>query len=509
MYNKKNINKLSFEERLKVFENETRLAKYNTLGEVLTFPDGTLMGHWFYNNKKKVFELSSIIKEEYDSNIKRQKISFETKLMEFYNQPDLKKFAFKNRDIKFKNGVYMSIWWSNNKEKIMNLKSKVAKETVKQFNEYQRICKRKTFETSVIEFLECSNMEKYNVQGNVKFKNGSDMGLWFYSHKDRILSSFDKDCIKVKEEYENVYLNSFASMREKQYYDKLVEFEQEQDLIKFNNNKRTLLFSDGRPKSTWFYSHYDELLNSTDDLSKSVQKQFKEYKKQYGISNKVLFIDRINEFIKEENVDKFNPQLRSCFFSDGASMNTWWNNYFKRVFQEYEDLSSIIKKQYESYRKIRDEEVKSLSTIKLDEFVKEENLHKFSSSNKTCLFSDGAFMSRWFSYNKNKIFECNDEKCIEIKKQYEDYKQRKHVYAARLKEFEQEQNLSKFNISNTYLRFKDGTLMSRWFRNNKKKLLISNEEDAINILVQFYTSKNDEENIIKYKDKLNNSKVVK
>ena len=119
---------------------------------------------------------------------------------------------------------------------------------------------------------------------------------------------------------------------------------------------------------------------------------------------------------------------------------------------------------------------------KLKEFVECEDYMKFNGNSiKTYRFSDGKIMSLWFSCNKDKILNSNNDVCIIIKEQYQTYKQMikntktKYVSiiysTSRLRnsyieEFANCDDLSKFDAScNIYFKNSDIN-MYKWFLKN-------------------------------------------
>ncbi len=62
---------------------------------------------------------------------------------------------------------------------------------------------------------------------------------------------------------------------ERKFVFKLDEFLQEQNLDKFNSNKKNLKFRDGSLMNAWFNNNKKEILESTDEKCKEVQEQHK------------------------------------------------------------------------------------------------------------------------------------------------------------------------------------------------------------------------------------------
>ena len=83
---------------------------------------------------------------------------------------------------------------------------------------------------------------------------------------------------------------------ERKFVFKLEEFLQEQNLDKFNVNKKNLKFKDGSLMGVWFNHNKPAIINSDDEICLKILKQFYEYK------NKPDMVNYIDEKINSKTL---------------------------------------------------------------------------------------------------------------------------------------------------------------------------------------------------------------
>ncbi len=347
-----------------------------------------------------------------------KRLNYSEKLKEFEQLKDYKKFVFRSKELTFSDGVYMGIWFDENKVRIMNSNGELELSVKAQFNDYKNTtCKRKSFNQRLEEFLKIDNLLKYNTskKNNLKFDDGILVRRWLLSviNNDEFKNNPDviKQCYKyIEMDFSHIISEGFEK--------KLIEFVNEKDLYKFDGNSRHIFFSDGKVMSTWFNNFKDRIMDKSNVYYDELLKQYNEYKSRHGISNKVSFEDRLDEFFEADKL-KYNANS-NILFKDGASMYNWFMNHKQQIFDFNDERCTMIKKEYYTYKKNKPH-IKVPFEIRLVEFEKDNDLNKFKRSHKAT-FVDGVSKSYWFQRNHELIrLLKDDELCISVLSQFERY----------------------------------------------------------------------------------------
>ena len=231
---------------------------------------------------------------------------------------------------------------------------------------------------------------------------------------------------------------------------KVIEFNEEKNLQKYNTNRVGCDFSDCRRMPSWFKYNLSEIEERAKNLDEGCinillryyasYKRDEESAKVYrdlldkskeithdsikinnegnsrhlkNISrNKMLFHLKLTEFININDDRKYDSKVHDNLkFSDGTGVNNWFNNNKYRVLDNKIVLNDYIrvkgpqKKRLDFYQKVK-------------EFEKESNMKKYVTSNKELKFSDDVIMSMWFYNNRAKILKYS----FKIKAEYYLYK---------------------------------------------------------------------------------------
>ena len=260
----------------------------------------------------------------------------------------------------------------------------------------------KIFLKKAKEFAEEKGVEKFKRISSPKFSDGTFMGVWFDKRKKDICSSTLEICIRITKQY-NEYLYGI----DKKFDEKLKLFANEQNLDKFNYNKKTIKFNDGKLMSVWFITYKDLLFSSDNEFCRLIQKQYKEYQKEYQNNRyskqQQLFLLHLKEFIESPNLDKFS-EYKIVLFSDGKSMNSWYRNN-KDILKDNVE----IQKQHDMFIRNRIYEKKKCEAQskidferKIQEFLSLKSLEKFKKFSYL-KFSDGSLVGGWFNQNEKKL----------------------------------------------------------------------------------------------------------
>lgn len=224
---------------------------------------------------------------------------------------------------------------------------------------------------------------------------------------------------------------------------KAKEFYQEKNLEKFNYSKKNIKFKNGNLMVVWFEKNKKEILESNEDICKKIQKQYKQYRESLKKSFEERQKEKLSEFCKEENSEKFYSNKKKLRFKDNAYMGFWFAGNKKEIFKSNEDICKKIQEQYKEYRKnLKESTIKN----KVEEFYQEKDLEKFNCNKKNIKFKNGNLMAVWFNNNKKAILNSDDEICLKILRQYYEYKNKTDMinYA--------DDKLEKINKGNSFVK---------------------------------------------------------
>lgn len=301
-------------------------------------------------------------------------MSFEEKLKEFYECNIKNKFSTKT-NAKFKDGTNMGYWFNkkenkeiiNSSDEQMCIEIKNAHalylEELKNDSQNREISYKYYVEirnTKNKEFLECTDFEKFNIDSKISFSNGMIMSKWFLENKTYILSSKNELCIEITKQYQE-YLSNIKKAQERKIkliYEKNKHlFYREKDINKFDDTSK-LKFPDGIFMGEWFMTYKDFIMSSDDPFEKAIKAKYKLFLSMRSLKRK---------FLEEENFEKFD--IYGCVrFETGALMNTYWEIYQNEILNSNCSIDILIKKQYEEYLSIQNQEI-----VYLDEEVKVKN----------------------------------------------------------------------------------------------------------------------------------------
>ncbi len=515
----------------------------------------------------------------------RTNVTFEMKLEEFANNSDLNKFNFtKRKEIRFSDNGEMPVWWSTNKRRILGLGNELSQVIKKQYEEYKILIKRNDYDIRLNEFIEIDDLEKFNYTNKeIRFKDGSFVNQWFHANKKKALNNSI-----IKKQYE-LYQKSIKERKDDKFASRLTEFHDLDNIDKFDSNKDTIRFKDGVVMGSWFVANFDRIFSQDTQEVKDIIVDYLLYKEIHGLSNKVSYKKRLNDFYKDKHENKYNLKGKQRMFSDGARKGDWFFRHISQIegskelrcliimrdyrartqridyvekynylienydnlseeefdkvfsqitnmskgaylsfedklkeFEEEKDLlkfkcksnlkfvygspmwswfnhnkdrvlkeSKIVRSQYEQYCKtIKNKKNKPVILIdKKHLFAIETNLSKFLKDGGL-KFEDGTDMYNWFAGNKNEIFGSTDKDSLTIAKQYAEkeklvVQRREERFFIKLLEFEYEQNPNKYSTGKNKIVFKDGTGMGKWFYKNHDRLQNMDNDDAINILIDY------------------------
>lgn len=287
----------------------------------------------------------------------------------------------------------------------------------------------------------------------------------------------------------------------------LKEFKEESNLRKFDTNTQYKL-STGTDMGTFFRIFRKKIENSEDFVCKEIIKQYDEYLLNKKKSEDERYNMYLKQFEKMENYKKFEPDYDGKF-ADGKSVSCFFYKNKERILNSEDEISKKIKNSYRtylSYSRIQDKKAKqALINIKQrniemtkkehynsDLFIKRLNLFKNIESNNKflqtkikCIYLDGVMTANDFwHYNKKYILNSEDEICMEIKAQYEEYERQKELSKSdKILEF---RNLSFEKFSSlTDMKFEDGTNVYNWWIKNNQAIINCSDDLCQTIITQY------------------------
>lgn len=306
---------------------------------------------------------------------------------------------------------------------------------------------------------------------------------------------------------------SFMSRKERFFYFRLIEFAEELNENKFQKGNNSPKFKSGERMGYWFYKNIDIIKEMNNEAARDIIYKYNmsrfnlNGKIPLDVSDKKIFETKLEEFIKEKNMDKFMFLSKSPLFKDKKRMGIWFVDNKHIILTSNNYYCEEIKKQYKNYLEYEmnlttDEKYEK----RLIEFCKEKDYNKFK-NDSGITFSDGKSMPGWYYENEEKIESASDKFSLIIKAQFKYYtkikdiirvEKRQELYKRKLLLFMQESDYDKFSQSG-FVEFKDGSNMSTWFNTHKSTILNSNDDISNEIKRQYneYLKTKDEFNSIK------------
>lgn len=273
----------------------------------------------------------------------------EEKLEEFLNIGTYNKFK-KDAKIQFKDGSYTDNWFINNRDVILNSDEGTCNLIKKQFYEYKKnslsvIKKESDLSYKAMlamikkaeEFLNCDNLDKFNYNSSVTFKNGDKMYLWYLDNIITINTSQKEVFQKIRKQLEK--RNELNKKRKILEYNKRrLYFYKENSLEKFNP-KSSIVFKDGYRMGLWYKENRENISISNNPVDELIEEQKNLYYEYEWLKK---------EFMKCSSKEKFNSYGNERFKS-GALMYFFFEVHKEDILLSNDEVSNLIKKQYYEY----------------------------------------------------------------------------------------------------------------------------------------------------------------
>lgn len=263
------------------------------------FYKGNKMSHWFYKNIDIIKEMNNqtaknVILEYNMSEFNLDgKISiatsdkkiFETKLKEFFEEESMDKFMFLSKSPLFKDKKRMGIWFVDNKHIILTTHDYYCEEIKKQYKNYleyeMNLTADEKYEKRLIDFCKEKDYNKFKNDSGITFSDGKSMPGWYHENKGKIESANDNFSLIIKSQFKYyLQIRDIKKMekRKELYRKKLLSFMQEYDYDKFSQ-LGFVEFKDGSHMGAWFNTYKNTILNSNDEISNNIKRQYNEYLK--------------------------------------------------------------------------------------------------------------------------------------------------------------------------------------------------------------------------------------
>lgn len=262
------------------------------------------------------------------------------------------------------------------------------------------------------EFVDMDINEKFLSRSSLKFSDGTYSYTWFQKNKNIIINASDTLSLEIKKQYYyfKIYIISAVNIK---FQKKIKEFASNDNRSKFYSFSKEY-FEDGTNMYYWFEHYKKSILSSKDEISKKIQNQYFECG-----SNKdchLSYDKKLQEFIKEKQLNKFNQYNKDVRFSDNSIMGMWFNVNKEDIL----NYNNTLKNQYSKYRfKVIERHDNNTLNIneRVLEFLNQLDYNKFNKYTNL-KFSDGYCMGMWFHNMIDIILNSRKRNLKAIRDQY-------------------------------------------------------------------------------------------
>ena len=256
---------------------------------------------------------------------------------------------------------------------------------------------KKQIEEYIDEFIMIEGLEKYKRKNVRLFSDGRSVNNWFAKYEDDILSSDDKRCLKIKQEY-NLYIEDRERTRAQNSQglhsilfserDYLREFVSIGDPSKFEPDCNIFL-SNNENAYKFFGKIIIKIMDYNDHLCKQAKKQYMDYKAQ---KLKMEYKKNLFCFYKEKRMGKFDLNSR-IKLQNNITAGVWFDSNKDKILSSESPIEKEIKKQYESYL---------IHCGLALEFFEKDDIGKFD-IDANVRFLSRAPMNMWWEDNQEKM----------------------------------------------------------------------------------------------------------
>lgn len=272
---------------------------------------------------------------------------------------------------------------------------------------------KKQIEEYIDEFIMIEGFGKYRRKNVRSFSDGRSVNNWFAKYEDDILSSDDKRCLKIKQEY-NLYIEGREKTRTKNGQalhlilfserDYLREFISIEDPSKFEPDCNIFL-SNNENAYKFFVKIIQKIMDYNDYLCKQAKKQYMDYKAQ---KLKMEYKKNLFCFYKEKRMGKFDLKS-SIKLQNNIAAGVWFDSNKDKILSSESPIEKGIQKQYEGY----------LIHYGLAlEFFEKDDVAKFDIDSNV-RFLSRAPMNMWWEDNQEKMRYSDLDIDKKILKQYD------------------------------------------------------------------------------------------
>lgn len=155
---------------------------------------------------------------------------------------------------------------------------------------------KEDYENRLLEFFNITDLDKFNPNSNLKFKDKTYVKSWFSLDKleeyeggqyDRIVSEYNEYRKMRKERLKKRHSTVFEKRK--------LEFIEEQSLEKFSRSS-CISFKDGTLMCNWFRTNKKDIFESSDEGLKIIVKQYNSYKS----GEKIIYVDSEKETMNKK-----------------------------------------------------------------------------------------------------------------------------------------------------------------------------------------------------------------
>ena len=281
-----------------------------------------------------------------------------------------------------------------------------------------------SFEEKALEFLQCTNYDKFKSGSYYFFSDGLRMYHWFINNKKYIFYSDDEICKKIVEQY-----NERKDLIKKSHGDRkkceftvtfeflymCKEFEEYNDNNKFEYSS-DIKFNNGVLMGKWFKLNKQKIFEGKNLVYISIQKQYRNKLYEDKMKEKVKNSRKKQYFLVTKGYEKFSDFSDLRFFDD-QKLYEWFSLNKEEIFSSDYSIDINIKNQYYQY----------CYFLELEEMFLKVDDEKFDEYGNR-RFPSGALMYDWFVSNLNYIKNSGEEIDKEIMLQYNNYLDKNKIY---------------------------------------------------------------------------------
>ena len=285
-------------------------------------------------------------------------MTYSERLKEFESIPNLNKFSQRSK-LEFSDGKLTYTFYIKHKDEILKSNDKICLSIKRQLDEHMEMLEKNKKERKersiklasigdirdikVKEMALCEDPRKFDLESDIKFKNGESMPHFFFLNI-RLIYAYSKPYYIMLQNQYNEVLSDKKRKKNNEYQLLKIIFSKKEGLDKFVLS--TNFFYRGTHMPSWFYLVKDEIFKGTSQIDQKIIADYKEFRRQFNRYKR--------EFFNEPNLLKFDENS-NITFADGILMYDWWCDNEREISKSNSYYEKEIMKQNSSYLKTKGE----------------------------------------------------------------------------------------------------------------------------------------------------------